>query len=604
MNTGINGNRGCISLICQNNSKKYNISQRVITLGTSSECSIHVDQGPADTFLVQLLYIEGGYTVQQLYPRVRLLINNKKVKSSNRLTHGDTISIGDTVFIYSESVSEPGAEDSDPLFSIIKIIAGLLRNRDQDLSVELVSSIARLLLCDASRLVVWNETQQKHHTIATFPSDAPADRFSTRAIEWAHREKRTVLMHDFDWKVLQTKGVSLETNYVASVLCTELTNGENILGYLYLDRLQGRSQFSEADRKLCDALVPLFSEILLNARERQNQAQTIARLQEITKNGTHGLIYQSKPMETIIKQAQTFASTNAPVLIFGETGTGKELMARFIHDNSPRSGQPFRAINCGAIPANLIESELFGYEKGAFTGASKRTAGLFEATNGGTVFLDEIGEMPIDVQVKLLRVLQESEITRLGSHDPKTVDVRIIAATNRDLESFIKEGRFRQDLYFRLNVLSITIPPLRSRDRDVLLLAEYFIDCYCQQFGLERKKLSPQAQTALITYKWPGNVRELENVIQKAILLSPESRIEPSFLPIDHIESAKADGNQDKTLTLKEIRFSAEKKAIEDTLVKTAGNISMASKILDIDRAWLNKRINEYGIKIEDYRAG
>lgn len=591
---------GCINLINQkNHAGKYLLSQRIVTLGTSSECTVHIDQGPEDTFLVQLLYTDGGYTIQQLYPRIRFLVNDKKVKRQYRLKNGDVITIGDTSFAYSETAAET---DSNPLFSVIKIVVSLLKNRDQDLSVELVTSIARLLYCDASRLVVWDDAQQKHHTIATFPSDASTDRFSTRAIQWAHSEKRTVLMHDFDWKDQRTNGASLETNYVASVLCAELTSEENILGYLYLDRLQGKSQFCEADRKLCDALVPLFSEMLLNNKERYNQAQTIARLQKHSKNGTLGLIYQSKPMEKIIKQAQTFASTNAPVLILGETGTGKELMARFIHNSSPRSNKPFRAINCGAIPANLIESELFGYEKGAFTGASKRTIGLFEATNGGTVFLDEIGEMPIDVQVKLLRVLQESEITRLGGHDPLTIDVRIIAATNRDLDSFVKVGKFRQDLYFRLNVLSLTIPPLSQRGHDILLLAEYFIDCYCLQFGLERKKLSLQAQTALISYSWPGNVRELENVIQKAILLSPQKCIEASVFPTINAENVEPDDNSQKQLTLKEVRFNAEKEAIENALTKTAGNISMASKVLDIDRAWLNKRINDYGIKIEDYR--
>jgi len=592
-----------MNLFCREDSRTFQLTERVITIGSSSECTIPVNIRPTDTFAVQLLFTEGAYSIQQLLPGIRLLVNNKKVKGSYKLSHNDVITIGDFNFEYRETADQNSlSSKSDPLYNVISVLASLIRNRDQDLSQELVVSIARLLSCDASRLVNYDEETHKLTTVATFPSNAPSDRFSTKAIEWARKEKKAVLMHDVDWKELQSKADSLETNSVSSVICTQLTAGESVLGFLYLDRKKGAKPFNNSDKELCDALAPLFSEILINARERQNQARTIARLQELKNNGAPGFIYQSESMKKVINQAKTFAPTNAPVLIFGETGTGKELMAHFIHQQSTRCDKPFRAINCGAIPANLIESELFGYEKGAFTGAVKRTQGLFEVTNGGTVFLDEIGEMPLDVQVKLLRVLQESEITRLGGHDPITVDVRIIAATNRDLEAFVNESRFRQDLYFRLNVLPITIPPLRSRDYDIIVLTEYFIERYCQQFGLERKKLSPQAHAALLAYRWPGNVRELENKIQKAILLSPNNRIEETALFFSQTDSPEPENPVQKMLTLKEIRAKAEKKGIEEALVRTAGNISMASKLLEIDRAWLTKRINEYQINVNQYR--
>lgn len=593
-----------MNLFCREDSRTFQLTERVITIGSSPECTIPVNIRPADTFAVQLLFTEGAYTIQQLLPGIRLLVNKKKVKGSYKLSHNDIITIGDFNFEYREAADQNSLlAKGDPLYNVISILASLIRNRDQDLSQELVVSIARLLSCDASRLVNYDEETHKLTTVATFPSNAPSDRFSTKAIEWARKEKKAVLMHDVDWKELQSQADSLETNSVSSVICTQLTGGESILGFLYLDRMKGAKPFNKSDKELCDALAPLFSEILINARERQNQARTIARLQELKNNGVPGFIYQSESMKKVINQAKTFAHTNAPVLIFGETGTGKELMARFIHQQSTRCDKPFRAINCGAIPANLIESELFGYEKGAFTGAVKRTQGLFEVTDGGTIFLDEIGEMPLDVQVKLLRVLQESEITRLGGHDPISVDVRIIAATNRDLEAFVNESRFRQDLYFRLNVLPVIIPPLRSRDYDIIVLTEYFIESYCQQFGLERKKLSPQTHAALLAYRWPGNVRELENKIQKAILLSPNNRIEESSLFFSQSDSPVAENVAQKMLTLKEIRAKAEKKGIEEALGRTAGNISMASKLLEIDRAWLTKRINEYQIDVNHYRV-
>lgn len=593
-----------MNLLCREDSRTFQLTERVITIGSSSECNIPVNIRPADTFAVQLLFTEGAYTIQQLSPGIRLLVNSKKVKGSFKLSHNDVITIDEFNFEYRAAADQNSlSSNSDPLYNVISVLVSLIKNRDQDLSLELVASVARLLSCDASRLVNYDEATQKHTTVATFPSNAPPDRFSTKAIEWARKEKKAVLMHDVDWKELQSQADSLETNSVSSIICTQLTGDESILGFLYLDRMKGVKPFDNSDKELCDALAPLFSEILLNARERQNQARTIARLQQLKNNGVPGFIYQSESMKGVINQANTFAPTNAPVLIFGETGTGKELMARYIHQHSTRCDKLFRAINCGAIPANLIESELFGYEKGAFTGAVKRTQGLFEVTDGGTVFLDEIGEMPMDVQVKLLRVLQESEITRLGGHDPVTVDVRIIAATNRDLEAFVNESRFRQDLYFRLNVLPITIPPLRSRDYDIIVLAEYFIERYCQQFGLERKKLSPQAHAALLAFQWPGNVRELENKIQKAILLSPNNRIEESFLFFSRSDSPVTESPAQKMLSLKEIRSKAEKKGIEDALGRTAGNISMASKLLEIDRAWLTKRINEYQIDANRYRV-
>lgn len=602
MNVNTSVASGGINLISKTESKTFQLTKRIITIGSSAECQIPVCTKTSDTFAAQLFFTEGHYVISQLSPAVKVLVNGKKLKNNYQLVHGDTITVDGCDFEYVESIINNSSTSSEPLFNVIKVIASLIRNRDEDLSQELVTSVAKLLSCDASRLVVWDEVSQKHYTVATFPSNASPDRFSRRAIEWARSENRSVLMQEFDWKDSEYNGVSLESNSVVSIICSKLTAGDQIIGFLYLDRMQGRKKFTDADKDLCDALIPLFSEILLNAKERHKQAETIAKLQELKTSGMPGLIYQSECMKNLIRQTKTFAPTNAPVLIFGETGTGKELMARFIHQNSSRAQKPFRAINCGAIPANLIESELFGYEKGAFTGAAKRTEGLFEVTNGGTVFLDEIGEMPVDVQVKLLRVLQESEITRLGGHDPVGVDVRIIAATNRDLEVFVKESKFRQDLYFRLNVLSVTIPPLRSRDYDIILLTEFFIDSYCQQFGLERKKLSPQANSALISYQWPGNVRELENKIQKAILLSPQNRIEEEYLFLSSNSCQVNDNCQKTNVSLKDIRSEAEKNAIMDTLTKTAGNVSMTSKLLDIDRAWLTKRINEYGIDLTQYR--
>ncbi|ODC04686.1 Fis family transcriptional regulator [Terasakiispira papahanaumokuakeensis] len=244
----------------------------------------------------------------------------------------------------------------------------------------------------------------------------------------------------------------------------------------------------------------------------------------------NGILGESPPMQRVFKQIRKVAAVDTRVLILGESGTGKELVARALHDQSPRHKAPMISVNCAAIPETLIESELFGHEKGAFTGANASRNGLIEAADGGTLFLDEIGELPIEAQARLLRVLQEKEIRRLGSVESRQVDVRIIAATHRDLERQVDEGRFRLDLYYRLNVVALEIPPLRERGDDVILLAEYLLDQISQRLNVPAPKLGRSAREALLQYTWPGNVRELENIIERAIILSEDKRLQAEDL--------------------------------------------------------------------------
>ncbi len=239
-----------------------------------------------------------------------------------------------------------------------------------------------------------------------------------------------------------------------------------------------------------------------------------------------GVIGDSPAMRQVLETVKKVSPTNATVLVLGESGTGKELIARAIHYLSPRKKAPFTALNCASIPENLLESELFGYEPGAFTGASTRKKGLIESTNGGTLFLDEIGDMPITLQAKLLRVLQDGEIRRLGGKESFKVDIRIIAATNRNLEEMIKEGSFREDLYYRLKVVTIKVPPLRERRQDIPLLCDYFIKRFNQEFGKRIKGLSEEAMKALMNYSWPGNIRQLQSVIERAVILTDGETIE------------------------------------------------------------------------------
>jgi len=311
------------------------------------------------------------------------------------------------------------------------------------------------------------------------------------------------------------------------------------------------------------------------------------------------IIGDSKIITTVVELAEKVAQYNTTVLITGESGTGKELVARRIHDTSARSAKPFFAINCGSIPAELLESELFGYLKGAFTGADKNKKGLFEEAHGSTLFLDEIGELPLSMQVKLLRVLQENEIRPVGSSTVKKIDVRIIAATAKNLQSGVEEGSFREDLYYRLNVINIALPPLRDRIEDIPALSSHFIQKYNVQLNCEVERITDAAMNRLLRHLWPGNIRELENVIQRGLVLTDDNSIDMENLPLS-IMSATPSNSDEKFkysgYSIKEAQKQLEAAMIKKALEKTGGNKSKASILLEISYPSLLNKIKEYSV--------
>ena len=585
----------------------YPLSGRIITIGSSASCQINLADKGQPEIAAHLMFQAGRYKLSTLSPDAKILVNGKPLTGDAVLNHGDELGIGKFRFVYREREGDVAPATSKPekapFAELVSAVVSLLQNREHDVAPDLMASMARLLKCDAARLVGEDGETSERKTVARYPLDTGLERFSNRAIDFAKNASQTVLVNDTDWKDSVDPQSSLERNLIASVLCAPLASGGRVLGYLYLDRLHDSGPFTEEDRLFCDSLLPLFSELLVNSEQRQRQVETIARLQASTFGTSGGMIYESAVMAKIVALAAKLAATDSPILIFGETGTGKELMARFIHERSPRKSKPFQAINCGAIPENLIESELFGHEKGSFTGATQRKIGLFEAATGGTVFLDEVGELPFALQVKLLRVLQDSEIVRVGGTENIKTDVRIVAASNKKLEDEVAKNLFRQDLFYRLNVLTVGLPPLRERGQDTVLLSEYFVKKYCQQFGLPVKTMLSSAQNALISHNWPGNIRELENVVQKAILLSNDNRIAKEHIQITTSSLLKNAGGLSSPVTLKEARSAAEKEIITQTLVRTKGNVSMASKLLDIDRKWLMKMMEELGVNADDYRS-
>jgi two-component system response regulator HydG len=310
------------------------------------------------------------------------------------------------------------------------------------------------------------------------------------------------------------------------------------------------------------------------------------------------IIGKSDPMKELLAMVAMVAGTEATALITGESGTGKELVAKAIHYNSPRKGRPFVVVNCAALTETLLESELFGHEKGAFTGAERRREGRFMQANTGTIFLDEIGEMSSTMQAKLLRVIQEREIQRVGSDVILKVDVRILAATNRDLLEEVASGRFREDLFYRLNVVSLKVPPLKERQEDIPLLAQHFLDRYSDKNGKRVKGFTPLAMDMLLKYGWPGNVRELENAVERAVILVPGEYISERELPLSIIQ-AYPHSKEPPPLPTASLRPQSldevEREAILSALAATEGNKSEAARRLGITRKTLHKKLQQYG---------
>ncbi len=310
------------------------------------------------------------------------------------------------------------------------------------------------------------------------------------------------------------------------------------------------------------------------------------------------IIGSSKKMLEVFELVNKVADTNASILIIGESGTGKEGIAASIHNKSGRNHKPFITVNCGAIPETLIESELFGYEKGAFTGANSRKPGRFDRAQGGTLFLDEIGELSLPLQVKILRVLQEKEFERVGGSEVIKADVRIIAATNKDLDKMVAKGEFREDLLYRLKVIPVCLPPLRERKEDISLLVEYFIDKYCKEINKEKLEIDPITLDLIKSYDFPGNIRELENLIERLIILSSGGRIVPSLLPKEILKGAFASKKEEFVLPEKGINLErVEESFVRQALDMAKGNQTNAAKLLGLSRHALIYRMDKFKLK-------
>ena len=391
-----------------------------------------------------------------------------------------------------------------------------------------------------------------------------------------------------------------------SFICVPIKKGSQVIGALSVDRRYDEKYNLKEGRKLLAVVATMVAQHVINLetirREKEQLREENRRLRKELENKYRitNILGNSNKMREVFQMISQVSKSNATVLIRGESGTGKELAANSIHYNSHRAKNAFVKVNCAALPVNLIESELFGHEKGAFTGAIKQKQGKFELANKGTIFLDEIGAITLDVQASLLRVLQEREFERVGSQRTLKTDVRVVAATNKNLEEAVEEGTFRGDLYYRLNVFPIYMPPMRERKTDILLLADHFLEKYAKENNKDIRRFSTPAIDMLMNYHWPGNVRELENCIERAVLLCEEGVIHSYHLPPTLQTGVESDTLP--ALSLEEAVGNLEREMIIDALKNTRGNISQAADILQTTVRKFAYKAKRYGVSYKHYR--
>lgn len=463
-----------------------------------------------------------------------------------------------------------------------------------------VETVVKELKADEGFIIITDENAEIDSIFAKNIDpdvDTTAKELSTTVIKNSLKNLKPVSLSDIKSEQEFSKQNSVVSLGLSAVICVPLISGTSVLGAVYLDRRNKQNPFSDNDLKF---LISFAKQIVkgleityeISSLEQKLVSKSGDRFNELRKEfKCDEIVGESKELFSVLNLASKLSKSEIPVLILGENGTGKELVARAIHNNSNRSEGPFVALNCAAIPEELLESELFGYVEGAFTGARGSKPGKIETADGGTLFLDEIGDLSLTLQAKLLRVLQTKELERLGSTESKTIDMRIISATNQNLAEMVKEKKFREDLYYRIKVMDITIPPLRKRKDDIEILAGYFVSKYS---GGREFNISPKFSVLLETYDWPGNIRELENVVQRSIALAKDDYIDHKDLP-EEIAGIELAVGTNGSVTLEEAEKEFRRNYIKKIIKDSASKAEAAEK-LGINRSHLHKLIAQLDI--------
>jgi len=568
------------------------------------------------------------FIINDLESRNGTFVNDLPVKRCE-LHHGDRVQIGESQFFFLLEEGDEPAQTSEIRFEESQLLGGpavrmsysdalYVMARDLSALMKISTTINAIRGLDELRRalieLLFEVVPARRGAILLTPAyEEPPDEFestfgldrvtgteeaipvSQTIVHRVLRDGSALLIRESDSSESLTD--SLIAARSRSVMCLPLIMLDRTLGVVYLETDEPGIAFSESHLQLATAIAAIAAVAIENARHIESLQNENQRL-IADANIEHNMIGESPLLKRVYQIISKVAPTNSTVLICGESGTGKELVARAIHRNSKRAEMPFIAVNCAALAETLLESELFGHEKGAFTGALIQKKGRMELADGGTIFLDEIGELSPALQTKLLRVLQEREFERVGGNRTIKVDIRVLAATNRNLEDAIERKTFRQDLYFRLNVVELDMPPLRDRREDIPLLANYFARKYAEKCNRKVLGISPDAHKRLFAYDWPGNVRELENVIERGVVLGITDHIIPDDLPEVLLESAAATGDE-RTSNFHDKVLRTKKQTILEAVKQAGGNYTAAAKLLGLHPNYLHRLIRNLNLKDE-----
>jgi transcriptional regulator with GAF, ATPase, and Fis domain len=556
------------------------------TLAAAADSDVRVP----DLRGVVAIQFDGQSFIATALEGAQLVVNGRK-RGQHTLTDGDTIQLGSTQLVFQSGervavpaqIRHPGSATPESLATTrLAEFAGQLARepgldgaltRLLDALIEVVSADKGFVLevTDGSPHILKARNFQQENVADAV--EGLSDTIVQRVLQTRQPLRIEDALHDAQFNASESV-VNLK---LASVMCLPLVMRGELVGAIYLGNDKLTNLFTERELEMATSFCSTAALLIELARQLDELRADKKALQDRLEAQAYGdIIGSCEAMRDIFHKIDKVAGTDISVLVTGETGTGKELIAREIHRRSPRHNGPFVAINCGAIPENLLESELFGHAKGAFTGAVAARPGRFQAASGGTLFLDEIGEMPVGLQVKLLRALQDHAVTRVGENKSETVDIRVVAATNKDVDEEMKAGRFREDLYYRINVIHLHLPALRDRGEDAVMLAKWFLGRAVRELGSKVKGFSPQALVAVKRFRWPGNIRQLENRIKKAVVLAERPLISPDDLELrpEQLEPI---------LPLAQARDEWQKRYINEVLERNSGNRTKTAKDLGVD---------------------
>lgn len=568
------------------------------------------------------------YIIADLDSRNGTFVNNMQVKRCE-LHHGDRVQIGESQFFFLLEEGDEPAQTSEIRFDESQLLGGpavrmtysdaiYVMARDLSALLKISTTINAIRGVDplqrALLELLFEVVPARRGAILLMSEGASDDEFAsnlgldrdtgtTQIVNVSRTIVRRVLKDGAAILINETpSGESLKIESLVaararSVLCIPLIILERKLGVIYLYSDEPGANFNENHLQLATAIAAIAAVAIENARHFETLENENKRLLN-EADLEHNIVGESPLLQRVFQLISKVAPTDSTVLISGESGTGKELAARAIHRNSKRADKPFIAVNCAALAETLLESELFGHEKGAFTGALVQKKGRLEIAEGGTIFLDEIGDLSPALQTKLLRVLQEREFERVGGNRTVKIDVRVVAATNRNLEAAIANGQFRQDLYFRLNVVQLKMPPLRERAEDIPLLANYFARKYADKCNRRIAGISPEAKKLLMSYDWPGNVRELENAVERAVVLGTTDRILADDLP-EAVLDYDVTSSGETTSNYHDSVVRTKKKMITDAIKQANGNYTAAARLLGLHPNYLHRLIRNLNLKDE-----